>query len=154
MTSLGRRSGTHKRRRRSGCHTHTFGAKTLEMYPRTTLSDLRHYEGQARARRSCDNVRATDDGQVKTYACLPVMGLVPASFGDSRPPFFGTVAHVGCPSDTCVLCALPRLTVGTDCCRARRHLMRGCPQRLPSSLSEKQRCSARRLHTLSSLSTA
>ena len=131
-----------------------FGAKTLEMYPRTTLSDLRLYEGQARARRSCDNVRATDDGQVKTYACLPVIGLVPASFGDSRPPFFGTVAHRGCPSDTCVLCALPRLTVGTDCCRARRHLMRGCPQRLPSSLSEKQRCSARRLHTLSSLSTA
>ena len=48
-------------------------------------------------------MRATDDGQVKTYACLPVVGLVPASFWDGRPPFFGTVAHGGCPSDTCVL---------------------------------------------------
>ena len=86
MASLGRKSGAHQRIRRSGCHTHrTFCAKTLDMYPRTTLSDLRHCEGQARARRGCDNVRATDNGQVKTYACLPVMGLVPASFGDGRP---------------------------------------------------------------------
>ena len=93
-------------------------------------------------------MRTTDDGQVKTYACLPVMGLVPASFWDGRPVVFGTVAHGGCPSDTSVLCALPRLTVVTDCCRARRHFMRGCRQ------GENQRCSARRLNTLSSLSTA
>ena len=104
---------------------HVLGAKTLEMYPRTTLSDLRHYEGQACARRSCDNVRATDDGQVKTYTCLPVMGLVPASFGDGRPAVFGSVALGVCPSDACVLRVHPRLTVGTDCCRARRHFMRG-----------------------------
>ena len=38
-------------------------------------------------------MRTTDDGQVKTYACLPVMGLVPASFWDGRPVVFGTVAH-------------------------------------------------------------
>ena len=63
-------------------------------------------------------MRATDDGQVKTYTCLPVMGLVPASFGDGRPAVFGSVAHGGCPSDACVLRAHPRLTAGTDCLHA------------------------------------
>ena len=42
-------------------------------------------------------MRATDDGQVKTYTCLPVMGLVPASLGDGRPAVFGSVGPRGLP---------------------------------------------------------
>ena len=99
-------------------------------------------------------MRATDDGQVKTNTCLPVMVLVPTSFGDGRPVVFGSVAHGVCPSDACVLRVHPRLTVGTDCCRARSLFMRGCRQGLPPSHSESQRCSARRVNALSSLSTA
>ena len=129
--------------------------ETLEMYPRTTLSDIRHYEGQARAKRGLRQ-RACHRRWSGHNVRLPASYGVGARqfFWDGRPPVFGSVAHGGCPSDTCVLCAIPRLTVGTDCCRARRHLMRGCRQGLPASPSENQRCSARRLHTLSSLSTA
>ena len=74
-------------------HPYPSSGKTLEVHPRTTLSNLRHNEGQARARRGCDNVRATDEGKVKTYACLPVMELVPASFWDGRPPVLGRSGH-------------------------------------------------------------
>ena len=49
-------------------------------------------------------MRATDDTQVKTYACLPVVGLVPASFGDGRPPVFGSFAHEGLLGLTLVYC--------------------------------------------------
>ena len=52
----------------------------------------------------------------------PVLGMVPTSSGDGRPPVLGSVADGGCPSATCGSSAHSRLTVGSDCCRAPRPL--------------------------------
>ena len=60
-------------------------------------SDLRHQVGQASARQDCAHKHATVEGQVKKYARLPVVGLVPASLRDGRPPVFGSVASQGLP---------------------------------------------------------
>ena len=68
-------------------------------------------------------VRTEPVGARVKNCSLSVVGLVPAIFWDSRPPVLGSVAHGGCPLETCGSCARWGPTVAV---RSENSVLRAC----------------------------